>query len=213
MTPALSAPAATVQFGLDMMAELRGSGNLVFSPDSIAAAVAMAGVGATGDTAAQMAATLALPDPAAFTSLGALQRQLESDQATAAAGDPDAPIFQMAGGLFVQPGLALQDGFASVLGTQFGATPEKVDFTTRQAQDAINAFVSRHTAGVIGQALQGPLDPATVLALVDTLYFKGRWASPFDLAASAPARPRRCRTCARPTTASSTCRTDRRRSH
>jgi hypothetical protein len=44
-------------FGLDLMRKL-GGGNLVFSPDSIAAALAMAGSGAAGQTAKQIAHVL-----------------------------------------------------------------------------------------------------------------------------------------------------------
>ena len=187
--PALTAPQATVQFGLNMMGRLRGAGNLVFSPDSIEAALAMAGVGANGDTASQMASALALPGPSAFASVGALQGTLESEQATAGPpGDPNAPIFQIADGMFVAPGFALQDSFVSSLGSEFGATPQSVDFATPAGADAINAFVKQHTAGVIPQAVSPQdLDPQTLLALVNTLYFKGKWTSQFDPSASAPA--------------------------
>ena len=66
----LSPAPATNAFGLDLMNGL-GAGNVVFSPDSIASALAMAGTGAAGETASQMAKVLHLTSPDAFAAVGA----------------------------------------------------------------------------------------------------------------------------------------------
>ena len=175
-----------MQFGLNMLGQLGASGgNVVFSPDSIEAALAMAGVGAAGDTAAQMATALQLPSTASFPDVGALQGTLQSEQATAGAGDADAPTLQIANGMFVQQGFTLEDPFVSTLGTDFGATPQTADFRTQpqQSQDLINSFISQHTASVIPEALPQPLDVSTVLALVNAVYLKARWQSTFNQSA------------------------------
>ena len=60
-----SAPLAGADdsLGAGLYAALRGPGNLVFSPASIATALRMALLGARGDTAAQLAAVLHLAGP------------------------------------------------------------------------------------------------------------------------------------------------------
>ena len=50
-------------FGAGLYAALGGAGNLVFSPASIATALRMTLLGARGETAAQLAATLRLAKP------------------------------------------------------------------------------------------------------------------------------------------------------
>ena len=56
---------ADAAFGTDMYLKLAATGNVVFSPASIAAALRMALAGARGDTAAELAAALHLPGPEA----------------------------------------------------------------------------------------------------------------------------------------------------
>src|SRR5215472_8409838 len=55
---------ADAAFGTDLYRRLAGPGNLVLSPASIAAALRMALIGARGETAAELAQALHLPDPA-----------------------------------------------------------------------------------------------------------------------------------------------------
>src|SRR5215472_13707058 len=54
---------ADAAFGTDLYRRLAGPGNLVLSPASIAAALRMALIGARGETAAELARALHLPDP------------------------------------------------------------------------------------------------------------------------------------------------------
>ncbi len=94
------APApATAAFGLDLM-RTQPPGNLVLSPDSVATALAMAGTGAAGRTASQIAKTLHLATPAAFAAVGRLQSTIASEQLTASQGDPKAPTLDLANGSF-----------------------------------------------------------------------------------------------------------------
>ncbi|CAK9060850.1 unnamed protein product [Durusdinium trenchii] len=46
----------------------------------------------------------------------------------------------------------------------------------------INKWVSERTSGLIPELFSGPLDPLTVLVLVNTIFFKGSWATVFDSA-------------------------------
>jgi len=187
-TPAALGPAAaTGAFGLDLM-RTRPARNLILSPDSVAAALAMAGTGATGRTAAQIARVLHLSDQGAFGAIGNLQRTVAEEQAIAGQGHPKAPTLGLANGLFLQQGFPLEPTFLAGLQEHFGAAPEAVDFSGNPSGSvqAINAWVSDHTKGIISALLES-LPESTRLALANAVYLKANWLYPFDPAATARA--------------------------
>jgi serpin B len=183
----LAAAPAIGAFGLELMRTL-GSGNLVFSPDSIATALAMAGTGAAGQTADQMADVLQLASPTAFAGVGQLQGTIAREQATAGRGQEQAPTLDLANGLFLQRGYALQAGFLSSLAGHFGAAPQTVDFEhdSAGAVQAIDSWVSAHTQGTIPHILAS-ISPQTRLALANAIYLKAVWLKPFQRRATATA--------------------------
>ncbi len=182
----LGPAAATGAFGLDLM-RAHGPGNLVLSPDSVATALAMTGSGAAGRTATEIADTLHLRGPGAFAEMGDLQRRIAAEQATAAVGDPEPPTLAIASGLFLQQGLPVEPGFLSGLGQHFGAVPEIVDFEhdPAGALNAINAWVSQHTNGLIPQILDS-IPEKLVLALANAVYLKANWLHPFEKRETSP---------------------------
>ncbi|MGA2321050.1 MAG: serpin family protein [Solirubrobacteraceae bacterium] len=183
------APARAVgAFGFDLMRRL-GGGNLVFSPDSVAGALAMAGMGAAGRTAEQMASVLQLASPGAFADVGQLQSAVAAEQMVAGHGNPQAPTLDIANGLFVQQGYPLRPSFLSGLQESFGAVPQTVDFqnaSTTGAVQAINGWVNEHTRGVIPQILSS-LPSQTRLALANAIYLRAAWAHPFEAHATVSA--------------------------
>lgn len=182
------APApATAAFGLDLM-RTQPPGNLVLSPDSVATALAMAGTGAAGRTASQIAKTLHLATPAAFAAVGRLQSTIASEQLTASQGDPKAPTLDLANALFLQEGFAVEPTFLSGLGENFGAAPQNVNFSgdPSGSVQTINSWVSAHTNEIIPQILSS-LPEATRLALVNAVYLKAAWLYPFEPRETSPA--------------------------
>jgi serine protease inhibitor len=178
---------ATGAFGLDLL-RTQPAGNTVLSPDSVAAALAMAGTGAAGRTATQMASTLRLRDSDAFNAIGDLQRTIASELASAEQSHPKAPTLGVANGLFVQEGFALRPAFLSGLQQHFGTTPEAVDFQhdSTAAVQRINEWVGGRTNGLIPQLLES-LSASTRLALSNAVYLKAEWLHRFDPADTAPA--------------------------
>lgn len=185
--PALGAAAATAAFGLDLM-RAQSPGNLVLSPDSVAAALAMAGTGAAGRTATEIGGTLHLSGPDAFGAVGHLQHTIAATQASVGSGHPNAPTLNLADGLFLQQGLPVKPLFLSGLQQDFGVAPEPVDFEGDPfgSIDAINAWVNRQTNGVIPQLFSSPIEEAR-LVLTNAVYFNGDWRYPFDPGDTAPA--------------------------
>lgn len=170
---------ATGAFGLDLM-RAQGPGNLVLSPDSIAAALAMTGTGGVGRTAEEIARTLHLKGPSAFPAVGDLQRSIVAGQAAAGGDDPEAPTLEIANGLFLRQGLPFRPAFLAGARQRFGAAPETVDFEgdPTGALDAINGWVSERTKGLIPKILESlPEDMA--LALANAVYLDADWKHPF----------------------------------
>jgi len=146
--PSLAPAPATGAFGLDLM-RAQPLGNLVLSPDSVAAALAMTGTGGAGRTAGEIARVLHLKGPAVLPAVGDLQRAIAAGQAAAAVGDPEPPTLAIANGLFLQQGLPFEASFLSGVQQRFGTAPQTVDFAgdPAGALDAINGWVSERTGG------------------------------------------------------------------
>ena len=187
VTPVALRPAvATGALGLDLM-RAAGPGNVVLSPDSVAAALAMTGMGGSGPTAREIARTLHLRGPVAFAAVGKLQRAIVNGQTAAAKGDPDPPTLAIANGLFLQQGLPVESAFLSGLDRHFGVTPEILDFQgdPTGALGAINGWVSDRTRGLVPQILDSiPADLA--LALANAVYLKAAWRHPFERRDTSP---------------------------
>jgi serpin B len=177
---------ATGAFGLDLLRS-QPPGNAVLSPDSVAAALAMTGTGAVGRTATEMAETMHLKGPTAFSAVGDLQGAILAGQAAAAAGDPEPPTLEIADGLFVQQGLSVAAPFLAGIQQHFGGTPEAVDFSgdPNGALEKINGWVSEHTHGKISHILES-LPPEMALALANAVYLDADWEHPFEKRHTAP---------------------------
>ncbi len=185
--PAPSPAAATADFGLHLLGALP-PGNAVVSPDSVATALAMAGTGAKGPTAEQIAEVLHLDptDPGAFEGIGGLQGKIAG---AITAGDPEAPTLTIANGLFVQSGFPLRPRFVAGLSEGFGAAPEAVDFANDPpgATAAINSWTNSHTNGLIPSLFSEPLPAETRLVLANAVYLKAKWRNEFKASATSPA--------------------------
>lgn len=179
--------AATEAFGLDLLGA-QPPGNVVLAPDSIATALAMAGTGATGSTAAQIARTLHLARPTAFGGVGDLQNTIASEQRSVGEGHPAAPTFEPANGLFLQQGFPVKPTFLAGLNQHFGVAPEAVDFEgdMQGSINTINSWVSDHTNGILPEFLTR-LPEETRLLLVNAVYLSAKWRHPFGQASTYPA--------------------------
>lgn len=162
-------------------------GNVVLSPDSVTAALAMTGTGGAGRTAVEIARTLHLKGPGAFAAVGDLQRAIAARQAAAAVGDPEPPTLEIANGLFLQQGLPFEPAFLSGAQQRFGAAPQTVDFAgdPAGALDAINGWVSERTKGLVPQILNS-LPEEMALALANAVYLDADWEHPFKRGATRP---------------------------
>lgn len=166
-------------FALDLYAQLREEpGNLCLSPFSILVALAMTWAGARGETASQMASGLHfdLPPQAAHRAIRSLLERLDEIQRKGQVQ------LKTANSIWPQAGYGFLPEYLELLETSYWASLTLLDYNDPEtARQTINAWVEGQTAGKITDLIQpGVINPLTRLALVNAVYFKGDWATPFD---------------------------------
>jgi serpin B len=175
------------QFAFDLYAKLKSNdGNLFFSPYSISTCLAMTWAGARGNTESQMAGALHFDtnQSRVHSQFADLQNQLNAVQ------NKKAVALNIANGLWAQKDHAFLPDFLKIATGDYAAKIQSVDFHTAAERIAgeINDWVSGKTAGRIQNLIPtGALDASTRLVLVNAIYFKGRWVSPFKTNKTEPA--------------------------
>lgn len=153
--------------------------NSVVSPLSIAYAFAMARAGAGGETAAQMDRVLGFPATGLHEAFNLITRQIVTADVPpprrTGPREPGPPVVCVGAGLFPQRGMPIGRPFLTTLAAQYGAGVYPVDFAGGTADDTINQWVRRQTAGRIKQAFDA-LPPSTALVLANTIYLRADWA-------------------------------------
>ncbi|MFH2101793.1 MAG: serpin family protein [Chloroflexota bacterium] len=180
-------------FAFDLYQALRATDtNLFYSPYSISLALAMTYAGARGETADQMAATLHLnlPDEDLHQAFNALDTDLASRPEQAVDVDEDQRFqLNIVNAIWGQQGYPFLEEFLDLLALNYGAGLRLADFVNAHeaARGEINDWVSRETNQRIEDLLaEGVLDPATVMVLVNAIYFKAAWQYPFSEPATRP---------------------------
>lgn len=185
--------AAANRFAVDVYHQLAAADdNLVFSPHSIAIALAMTRAGAAGTTASEMDDVLhwtGLIDPhRGFNALDLLLAQ-RSGTFTRSDGTEAAVVFRVANALWGQRDTTFQPGFLDLLAEQYGAGMHLVDYQANAggARQEINDWVSNETEDRIEDLIpEGTLGPLTRLVLTNAVYLLAPWESPFVEGATTP---------------------------
>ncbi len=171
---------ANTAFALDLYSRFKVSdGNLFFSPYSISTCLAMTSAGARGNTEKQLAHVLHFAEiPGQLhSSFGALQKQLNEAQKT------NIIELDLANGLWMQKGHSFLAEFKNTARQDYGANLNQADFRKKldSAREKINNWVGQMTKGKITDFIPlGLLDQTARLVLVNAIYFKGTWSSPFE---------------------------------
>ena len=170
---------ASNRFAFELYAKLYGDSgsNIFFSPYSISAAFAMVYEGARNQTAGEMRSVFHFPqdDLARRASFAALYNKLNIDN--------EGYTLRTADAAWVQEGYAILKEYLGVVREYYMGNATNVDFkgAMEKARQTINSWVADHTGGRIKELFKpGDLDPLTVLALTNAIYFKGEWQIKFD---------------------------------
>nr|BAE33582.1 unnamed protein product [Mus musculus] len=151
--------------------------NVVFSPFSISAALALLSLGAKGNTLKEILEGLKFnltgaPEPDIHQGFRYLLDLLSQpgDQVQISTGSA----------LFIEKHLQILAEFKEKARALYQAEAFTADFLQpRQATKLINDYVSNQTQGKIKELISD-LDKSTLMVLVNYIYFKGKWKMPFD---------------------------------
>jgi serpin B len=167
-------------FAFDLYERLSGdSGNLIYSPYSISAALAMTRLGAQGETADQMTKVLQLPTEPSQVSEGYANLLHELN----GVGKPRQFQLLTANAIWPQKGLPFRPAYTATLQSHFGASAQELDYKSdpEQARLTINAWVAEQTKQKIPELLdKGIIKKDARLVLTNAVYFKAGWAEAFD---------------------------------
>jgi serine protease inhibitor len=151
--------------------------NAVFSPLSLASALAMVYAGARGSTAKEMAEVLAFPTNAEDLARGFARCHTKQGTVQGRQG------LHICNALWVQNGLPILPDYFLLLRDQFRAALFAPDFAADKegARTAINNWARQECGGKISELLApDALSDATRLVLTNTVDFVAKWHAPFD---------------------------------
>lgn len=168
-------------FGLDMYRALaKGDESLMISPLSISLALSLTSYGAKGNTLEQMLSTMGFKD---FSSdeVGSYYKKmvealLKADNKT---------TLEIANAIWADKRISLEQSFVDGAKKYYDSEVNNVDFASGNVAAQINTWCSKKTHGMINNPADN-LDPSTIMALVNALYFKGKWRSEFNEAQKGP---------------------------
>jgi serpin B len=157
----------------------QGEGNLFISPFSISSALAMAYAGARGNTEAQMADVLHfdLPQERLHPAFYELMQDLRAD--------PEKASYELAiaNALWGQIDYEFYQEYIKITEDFYDAGFKEVDFIKERESTRlrINRWVEIRTKDKIKDLIaEDMLNELTRLVLTNAIYFKGKWAFPFD---------------------------------
>lgn len=176
----LETAAAVNALAVELYQQLDGEeGNLFLSPYSVSTAMAMVYAGTRGATADEIRGALHYPAPPeelpAF--LGALDGEIRE-----AAAESEIAL-HTANSLWPDANVEILPAYLELMEGTLDAEPNAMDYRhhAEGARKTINAWVKKQTQDKIQDLLQsGSITPDTVMVLVNAVYFKAMWASPFN---------------------------------
>ncbi|WP_353952438.1 serpin family protein [Knoellia sp. S7-12] len=167
-------------------------GNLVLSPYSVAVALGMTLSGAGGRTAAEMRDVMGVARDAPFHGgLNALTAYIEGLAGPQDRADGSKAVLALDGAnqLYGQQGVGWERDFLDLLAREYGAGLQTLDFqhAHEEARVLINDWVAGRTQDRIPELIPaGLLNPLTCLVLVNALYLKAPWETPFEKSLTQP---------------------------
>jgi serpin B len=165
-------------FGINLFQALLGGEpdqNILISPASVSAALAMTYNGAAGETETAMIETLQLQGMTREEINGAFADLLSILR------NPDPRVeLVLANSLWMRSGVDFHEDFQQRNRDYFQAELKELDFNAPEAAKTINGWVRKQTRGKIDEIVEAPIDPDTVMFLINAIYFNGAWTKEFD---------------------------------
>ena len=169
------------EFGLSVFRALEASStqeNILFSPLSLSLDLAMVSGGAEGETESQILSTIGFAGKSAEDVSG-YYRKLVSGLSSI---DPNTSFFS-ANSIWVDYVYTLRPSFTEYARQYYDADITTLDLSKKESLSEINQWCDKHTNGMIPSVLDDSRDPDNTSAsyLLNALYFKGLWTTPFEV--------------------------------
>lgn len=162
-------------FAYEMYDHLEEGEDLFFSPYSLCTALSLLNVGAGSDTKAELEEMLGIEDMDAWNAAMRAYLNKEWSKET---------FVLTANSVWMQTGYEwapnIETEFLQPAGYYYMSELYEVDFELKpqDAVDKMNAWADENTRGMIPEIMKKIPDD-TVLALMNAVYFEGKWAEPF----------------------------------
>lgn len=166
------------KFGLKLFKEIvkeEKDKNVFISPLSVSMALGMTYNGANGETQEAMQKTLELSGLTIEEVNQCYKHLIESLTQL----DPKVE-FQIANSIWYRQSISAKEEFINLCKKYFDALVTGLNFNDPAAADIINAWVEENTNGKIKEIVTAPIDPLTVMFLINAIYFMGTWTYQFD---------------------------------
>ena len=164
------------EFGLTLYRSLYDKDKVFISPLSVSLALSMTAYGARGTTEQEMIATLGF-GTATRDQVGDYYKKM----VPALTGADNRTTLEIANSIWVKNSISLRNDFSNGVKNYFSTDVFSKDFSSSGLIAEINKWCSDKTHGLIKNAADN-LDPDTVMALVNALYFNGKWTAEFEKA-------------------------------
>ena len=155
-------------FGYELFAQNIQGNNPVLSPVSAYIALSMAGCGTDGATCDEFCSVLG--DMEVFS----------DDMMNNLPQDGEQQKLSIANSVWIDDEFIVDDMWLGTIKSLMDAEAFQADLSTEEAMNGMNSWIANHTNGMIDKMIDVPLDTWTRLALFDTIYFKGKWQTPFE---------------------------------
>ena len=151
------------------------SSNLFIAPLSASMALGMTMNGAAGNTYQEMRETLGFGS----MSLEEINRGYRDLLDLLVDLDPRVDL-GIGNSIWYREGFPVRTDFVDRAERYFDAVVRELDFSDSRAPGIINGWVQDQTANKIKSIVDAPIDPSTVMFLINAIYFKGKWTKRFD---------------------------------
>ncbi len=169
-------------FSLDFFQKVckeKKTDNILVSPFSASTALKMTLAGAQGTTESDMAKTLAVTNLADVHKDA--KKEIDSLRKPGA-----STILEIANALFAAKRVSFKKDFLDTNNSCYDAEVKSLDFASKDTLDVINGWVSSKTHGKIPTIIK-EVPQSAILYLINAIYFKGKWADPFEKKNTKPA--------------------------
>ena len=157
-------------FGFALFKENMNETNPILSPVSVYIALTMVGNGAEGNTKQEFLQVLCENEDMTAISYNIMNNLPKKT---------DLITIELANSAWIDDEFTVKEEWIEQITSLYDAQVFQTDVSSKTAMNAMNEWVEGNTHGLIKQMIEQPFTKETRLVLFDTLYFDGKWQTPF----------------------------------